>query len=266
MAIINDATKTLAVRIVYYGPGLSGKTTNFRFLYFKLDPVSRGDLVCLETDMERTFFFDLLPNEAGLAGEFKVHFHLMTVPGQVFYEESRKNMLKGTDGIVFVADSQVPLLEANVESFDGMKKNLLEHNIDLNSMPLVFQYNKRDLENLIPVETFNNFLNPRRLPYIEASAINGTGVVETLKEIARLALPQAKEKIARARKKPGEKKEEAETVKMEKEVKVDFLSAKEIFPIRFMKIKIESQEEIEKEIERLSQGEEKEELPQGPAL
>ena len=119
----------------------------------------------------------------------------MTVPGQAFYEASRKSVLKGADGIIFVADSQIPLLDANLESFDGLRRNCLEHNIDLNQIPLVFQYNKRDLNYLIPVETFNNLLNPRRLPFVEAAAINGVGVFETLREIAKLTVPVVREKI-----------------------------------------------------------------------
>jgi signal recognition particle receptor subunit beta len=180
MAFINYATKSLAIKIVYYGPGLSGKTTNIRYIYSKMDPDSRGELICLETPIERTLFFDLLPIRAGLINEFNTHFQLMTVPGQVFYEASRKSVVKGVDGIVFVADSQVPLIDANLENFDNLRRNLLDHDIDLNLIPLVFQYNKRDLENLIPVETFNNLLNPQGRPYVESSAINGDGVLETL--------------------------------------------------------------------------------------
>ena len=162
----------------------------------------RGEFICLETETERTFFFDLLPIKAGLIGEFKVHFQLMTVPGQAFYEASRKSVLKGADGIVFVADSQIPLLDANLENFDGLRRNCLEHNIDLNQIPLVFQYNKRDLNYLIPVETFNNLLNPRRLPFVEAAAINGVGVFESLREISKLTVPVVREKIL------GEKRKE----------------------------------------------------------
>ncbi len=201
MAFVNYTTKSIAIKIVYYGPGLSGKTTNLRYIYSKLDDGSRGDLLCLETPIERTLFFDLLPIKAGMIRDFRIHFQLMTVPGQVFYGASRKSVLKGADGIVFVADSQIPLLDANLENFDGLRKNLLEFNVDLNFIPLVFQYNKRDLDNLVPVETFNSLLNPLKLPYIEAAAINGIGVFETLKEIAKLTVPYVKEKVF------GEKRE-----------------------------------------------------------
>src|SRR4030042_3418096 len=180
MAFVNYATKNLAIKIVYYGPGLSGKTTNLRFIYFKLEASYRGEFICLETETERTFFFDLLPIKAGLIGQFKVPFQLMTVPGQRFYEASRKSVLKGADGIVFVADSQIPLLDANLENFDGLRRNCLEHNIDLNQIPLVFQYNKRDLNYLIPVETFNNLLNPRRGPWAGAVAVTGVGALAPL--------------------------------------------------------------------------------------
>jgi hypothetical protein len=203
MAFINYTTNNLLIKIVYYGPGLSGKTTNLRYIYYKIDPASRGAIISLETEAERTYFFDLLPIKAGYIGYFKVNFQLMTVPGQVYYEASRKNVLLGTDGIVFVADSQIPLLDANLESFEGLRRNFQDQKLDLNLVPLVFQYNKRDLDNLIPVETLNNLLNPQRLPYIEASAISGHGVFETLKEIARLTIPRVREKIF------GEKDEDA---------------------------------------------------------
>ena len=135
MAFINYATNNLAIKIVYYGPGLSGKTTNLRYIYLKLDPESRGEFVCLETATDRTFFFDLLPIRAGMINDFQIHFQLLTVPGQVFYEASRKTVMRGADGIVFVADSQVALLDANIESFDGLRKNLLENDMDLNDLP-----------------------------------------------------------------------------------------------------------------------------------
>ena len=130
-----------------------------------------------------------------MIGDFKVHFQLLSVPGQVFYEASRKSVLRGADGIVFVADSQIPLLDANLESFDGLRRNCLQQDIDLMKIPLVFQYNKRDLDYLIPVETFNNLLNPRRPPWVEAVAVNGVGVFETLREISKLTVPLVREKL-----------------------------------------------------------------------
>ncbi len=195
MAFINYTTNTVSVKIVYYGPGLSGKTTNLRYIHRKIDPNARGELISLETDLERTYFFDLLPIKAGYIGYFRISFQLMTVPGQIYYEASRKNVLIGTDGIVFVADSQVPLLDANLESFEGLRRNFQEQKVDLNHIPLVFQYNKSDLESLIPIETLNDLLNPRGLPYIEAAAVTGRGVFETLRAIARLTLPRVREKV-----------------------------------------------------------------------
>lgn len=279
MAYVNYVTKNIAIKIVYYGPGLSGKTTNLRYIYFKLEPAYRGELVCLETETERTFFFDLLPIRAGLIRDFKVHFQLLTVPGQVFYEASRKSVLKGADGIVFVADSQMPLLDANQESFDGLRRNCLEHNIDLNRIPLVFQYNKRDLPNLIPVETLNRLLNHRNAPYIEAEAINGRGVLETLKEIARLTVPVVRERVL-GEKRPKEAEVEeagsrdfapAEIVtspsqietaapvparkrggRKQPEVSIDFVRPGDETPFPTTKIKVQSIEDIEQEIERLS--------------
>ena len=195
MAFINYTTSQLTVKIVYYGTGLSGKTTNLRSIQEKIDPASRSELICLETETERTFFFDLLPIRAGYIGHFKVTFQLMTVPGQVYYEASRKNVLVGTDGLVFVADSQIPLLDANLESLESLRRNFKEQKTDLATFPLVFQYNKRDLADLVPVETLNNLLNPQGAPHVEAAAISGLGVFETLKEIARLTVPRVREKI-----------------------------------------------------------------------
>ena len=195
MPFINYATKSIAIKVVYYGPGLSGKTTNLRYIYYKLDSASRGELVCLETETDRTYFFDLLPIRAGMIGDFKVHFQLMSAPGQVFYEASRKSVLKGADGIVFVADSQIPLLDANLECFDGLRRNCLQNDIDLVKIPLVFQYNKRDLNYLIPVETFNSLLNPRRSPWVEAVAVNGVGVFEALREISKLTVPLVRDRL-----------------------------------------------------------------------
>jgi signal recognition particle receptor subunit beta len=257
MAFVNYATGNLAIKIVYYGPGLSGKTTNLRYIYTNMDADFRGELICLETDTERTLFFDLLPIKAGIINDFKIHLQLMTVPGQVFYAASRKSVLKGVDGIVFVTDSQIPLLDANLESFDGLRRNLLAHSVDLNVIPLVFQYNKRDLDNLIPVETFNSLLNPGSHPYIESCAIKGMGVFETLKEITKLAIPLVKEKIKdderkivgkeRLKERKDEKRE-----KPEKKDEIKFVAKKEGAPLRVTKVKFKSQKDIEKELENLA--------------
>ena len=245
MAFINYTNKKIAIKIVYYGPGLSGKTTNLKYIFTKIEPQSRGDFICLETDAERTYFFDLLPIKAGLIGDFQAHFSLMTVPGQVFYEASRRSVLKGADGVVFVADSQMPLLDSNLESFDGMRKNLLAFDLDLNTIPLVFQYNKRDLDNLIPLETFNNLMNPNGRPFVEASAINGAGVFETLREIAKVSVPLVKEKVM------GEEKEPAVTE--DRKYGVEFVSNKELAPIQMTKLKLETRDEVDKSVEKLTQ-------------
>jgi signal recognition particle receptor subunit beta len=272
MAFINYPTKTVAIKIVYYGPGLSGKTTNLRYIYFKLDSAYRGDLVCLETDTERTYFFDLLPIKAGLVGDYKVHFQLMTVPGQVFYEASRKSVIKGVDGLIFVADSQVPLLDANLESFDGLRRNCVEQNIDLNEIPLVFQYNKRDLVPLIPVETFNNLLNPGKHPAVEAIALNGVGVFETLREIAKLTVPAVREKVLGEKRKvtaelkplPEERFEglkdmegpPAAAPKPEFRVppreEIEFIKSAQGEPLEVKKVKIKSTADIELALDKLS--------------
>jgi hypothetical protein len=258
MAFINYATKSLAIKIVYYGPGLSGKTTNIRYIYSKMDPESRGELICLETPIERTLFFDLLPIKAGLINGFDTHFQLLTVPGQVFYEASRKSVIKGVDGIVFVADSQVPLIDSNLENFDNLRRNLLDHDIDLNLIPLVFQYNKRDLENLVPVETFNNLLNPQGRPYVESSAINGDGVLETLKEISKVTVPWVREKLFGEKRDSEDKEEqlrmikEAEAKRAEVKTEIEFVPEEKAAPIRMTKIKFKSQTDIEDQLESLA--------------
>ena len=251
MPFINYATKTIAIKIVYYGPGLSGKTPTLRSIFDKLDSAYRGELVCLETDTDRTYFFDLLPIRAGMIGEFKVHFQLMSVPGQVFYEASRKSVLRGADGIIFVADSQIPLLDANLESFDGLRRNCLQHDIDLMKIPLVFQYNKRDLNYLIPVETFNNLLNPRRCPWVEAVAVNGVGVFESLREISKLTVPVVREKLF------GEKPRQEPDASQLSARDLDDLRGKgreegEAGPGQMTKVKVKSQGAIEDELDKLS--------------
>jgi len=258
MAFINYATKHLAIKIVYYGPGLSGKTTNIRYIYSKVEPKSRGDLICLETPIERTLFFDLLPIKAGMINDFKTHIQLMTVPGQVFYEASRRSVIKGADGIVFVADSQIPLIDANLENFDNLRRHLKEHDVDLNLIPLVFQYNKRDLDNLIPVETFNSLLNPMRRPHIESSAVNGDGVLETLKEIAKITVPWVREKVFGEKRGIDDAKEqqkritEAEAQRAKEKTGIEFVSETEESPIRMTKIKFRSQKDVEQELQNLA--------------
>ena len=189
MVFFNYATMQMAAKIVYYGPGLCGKTTNLHHIYAKTSPGSRGEMVSLETETDRTLFFDLLPIDVGVIGGFKTSLQLYTVPGQVFYNTTRKLVLKGVDGIVFVADSQMAMLEANVESLKNLRENLAEIGVNLDELPLVLQLNKRDLPNVAPVEVMLNALDPeRRLEHSEAVAFTGTGVFETLKQISKLTL------------------------------------------------------------------------------
>ncbi len=192
MVLISYSNRELSVKIVYYGAGLSGKTTNLYYIYKKTQEDFRGELVSLDTDTERTLFFDLLPMEVGKIMDLTTKIQLYTVPGQVHYNSTRKLVLKGVDGIVFVVDSQAPLLEANIESLENLKQNLKDYNLSLTDIPVVFQYNKRDLKNILPVETLNKKLNPYGFKYFESIATTGKGVFETLREITRLTLDSVK--------------------------------------------------------------------------
>jgi GTPase SAR1 family protein len=255
MAFINYVTRNIAAKIVYYGPGLSGKTTNLRYIYGNLEAQSRGDLICLETPTERTFFFDLLPVKAGIIEGFQVHFQLMTVPGQVFYEASRKSVIKGADGIVFVADSQIPLLDSDLESFDGLRRNIRDLDTDLEKMPLVFQYNKRDLDKLIPVKTFNSLLNPGERPWLEAVATRGEGVFETLREIARLIAPKLKHHIRESGRYEGPPRAEVEegAARYMRDEPMTLSAREQEEPVRLRKIKFHSLRDVENEIDKLSE-------------
>jgi signal recognition particle receptor subunit beta len=192
MSFINYSSKEINCKIVYYGPGLCGKTANLQFIYKKTASDKKGKLISLATETERPRFFDFLPLALGDIKGFKVRFHLYTVPGQVFYAASRKLILKGCDGVIFVADSQVERAEANVESLDDLKINLEEHGFDLNIMPLTMQYNKRDLPNAMPSEEMDEMLNKRKVPWFNGVAVEGTGVFETLKEVARQVIMELK--------------------------------------------------------------------------
>ena len=192
MSFINYSSKEINCKIVYYGPGLCGKTTNLQYVYGKTNPVAKGKMISLATETERTLFFDFLPLTLGEIKGFKVRFHLYTVPGQIFYDASRKLILKGVDGVVFVADSQVERMEANIESFENLAVNLKEQGYDLDKIPCVVQYNKRDLPNAAPLEELRNLLNPKGIPEFEACAATGEGVFETLKGISKLVLTELK--------------------------------------------------------------------------
>ncbi len=220
MSMINYASREINCKLVYYGPGLGGKTTNLEFVYNKVAPDTRGKMVSLATETERTLFFDFLPVDLGTIRGFKTRFHLYTVPGQVYYNASRKLILKGVDGVVFVADSQIERMEANIESMQNLYDNMAEYGYDLTKIPFVIQYNKRDLPNAAPVKDLQAQLNPgwpvedaakqkpatdpwhdgemliqqvdgtwiERAPYFESVAITGDGVFDTLKAVARVVL------------------------------------------------------------------------------
>ncbi len=195
MALFNYATKEITIKIVYYGPGLSGKTTNLQYLHSVFDPAKKGKLLSLATEADRTLFFDFLPVELGKISEFSVRFQLYTVPGQVRYNATRKLVLKGADAIVFVADSQREMREQNVESFRNMRENLLANNIEPDDTPLIFQFNKRDLSNILSVDDLNKELNENgKYDYREAVAIKGKGVEDTFKVITRLVINRISEK------------------------------------------------------------------------
>lgn len=188
MSFVNYHTKEINCKIVYYGPGLGGKTTNIQYIYQKTSSQNKGQMITLNTENERTLFFDFLPLDLGEIRGFKTRFHLYTVPGQIFYEASRKLILRGVDGLVFVADSQVERMEANIESYQGLEKNLSEQGYDVSKVPMVMQWNKRDLPNIVPVEDLQYQLNKRKFPAFEAVATNGQGVFETLKMVSKSVL------------------------------------------------------------------------------
>jgi signal recognition particle receptor subunit beta len=188
MTFINYASREINCKIVYYGPGLCGKTTNLQYIYDKTNPTAKGKLISLATETDRTLFFDFLPLELGTVRGFKTRFHLYTVPGLVFYDASRKLILKGVDGVIFVADSQVELKDANVEAIENLQGNLKTQGYDLATIPYVLQLNKRDLPNVESVEEMKRLLRRKDEPMIEAVASKGPGVFETLKGVAKLVL------------------------------------------------------------------------------
>lgn len=194
MSFINYAAREINCKLVYYGPGLCGKTTNLQYIYKKVDPNTKGKLISLATETERTLFFDFLPLDLGTVRGFRTRFHLYTVPGQVFYDASRKLILRGSDGVVFVADSQVERMEANIESMMNLEQHLAEQGMAIEKIPLVVQYNKRDLPNVMPIQELQKALNPRNVPWFEAIAPQGVGVFETLKAAAKLILHELKKR------------------------------------------------------------------------
>jgi signal recognition particle receptor subunit beta len=185
MSLINYSSREINCKIVYYGAGLCGKTTNIQYVYNKVDPGTKGKLITLATEMDRTLFFDFLPLELGTVKGFKTRFHLYTVPGQVYYDASRKLILRGVDGIVFVADSQASRFDANIESLYNLHENLDEYKLKIEDIPFVIQYNKRDMPDIISIDELEQELNPEGYPSHEAVAVTGEGVFDTLKAVAK---------------------------------------------------------------------------------
>lgn len=193
MSFINFAAREINCKIVYYGPGLGGKTTNLQFIFDKTGEQQKGKMISLATETERTLFFDFLPLDLGTIRGFKTRIHLYTVPGQVFYDASRKLILRGVDGVVFVADSQEERMDANVEALENLQDNLKEHGYDFGRMPYVLQLNKRDLPNVLAVDALKKDLLKKDEPVIEAIAFQGIGVFETLKSVAKQVLAELKQ-------------------------------------------------------------------------
>lgn len=209
MVLFNHATREMTAKIVYYGPGLCGKTTNLMVIFDKLDPKQKGKMLSLATKTDRTLFFDLLPVDIGKVGSFNFKIQLYTVPGQVFYNETRKLVLKGADAVVFVADSQPSMVESTRESFGNLIENLEQNNIDPNSIPIVIQFNKRDIPGVLPVEKLQEALSFEGYPYTEASAVKGEGVMETFKLVSKITAKHLYSRL-QGKPKPVEKAKPAE--------------------------------------------------------
>ena len=188
MSLINYAGREINCKIVYYGTGLGGKTTNLEYVYSKVNPDAKGKMISLATETERTLFFDFLPIDLGDVKGFKTRFHLYTVPGQVYYNASRKLILKGVDGVIFVADSQAERMEANIEAMHNLYENLDSYGYDLTTIPFAMQYNKRDLPNAMPMDDLRAQLNPMGVPDFEGVAIEGRGVFETLGSVSKMVV------------------------------------------------------------------------------
>lgn len=195
MPLVNYATKEITCKIVYYGPGRSGKTTNLQYIYSRVPWDRKGEMVSLATEADRTLFFDFLPLDLGQISGFTTRFQLYTVPGQVYYNATRKLVLQGADGVVFVADSQRTQLEQDVESFRNLQENLLEHGISIREIPVVIQYNKRDLPNVLAIDLLEEELNFREVPSFAASALLGEGVFDTLRAISEGVLKKLAGKL-----------------------------------------------------------------------
>ncbi len=188
MSMINYASREINCKVVYYGAGLGGKTTNLEYVYSRVNPDAKGKMISLATETERTLFFDFLPIDLGEIRGFRTRFHLYTVPGQVYYNASRRLILKGVDGVIFVADSQRSRLEANIEAMHNLYENMESYGYDVETLPFVIQYNKRDLPNIKSVEELRSILNPMGVPDYEAVAVEGEGVFQTLSAVSKLVV------------------------------------------------------------------------------
>ena len=209
MVLFNYATRELTAKVVYYGPGLCGKTTNLEYIHKSLPEKSRGKMLSLATQTDRTLFFDFLPLDLGTVKGMKTRVQLYTVPGQVFYDATRKLVLKGADGVVFVADSQKEMMQSNLDSWENLKQNLAENNLDINTIPMVIQFNKRDLPDVLPVKDLNRKINILKAPYFEAIALTGMGVQETFKGIAKVVMSTLSRKYGKPEEAAAAAKEEA---------------------------------------------------------
>lgn len=257
MVMINHATKEITIKIVYYGPGLGGKTTNLEYIYKTANPERKGKLLTVSTESDRTLFFDFLPMELGTIKGMRLRTQLYTVPGQVFYDATRRIVLRGADGVVFVADSQKEMVDANIESVENLKANLKINNLDPFTIPLVFQFNKRDLPNIMESEELNKLLNYRNVPYFDAIAIKGKGVNETLRKIIELVIINLHSKEASLKGiKPIQEKEEKK-IEEKQEEKVEIKEKSETFSKVTLESKIEEEkrEEIETIEEEIGDGE-----------
>ncbi|PWB62977.1 MAG: hypothetical protein C3F14_09020, partial [Deltaproteobacteria bacterium] len=241
MALFNYATRELSAKIVYYGPGLSGKTTNIEMVHRILRPEQKGRLISLPTETDRTLFFDFLPVDLGQIKGFKVRFHLYTVPGQVFYNATRRLVLQGVDGVVFVADSQADMAQSNVDSLKNLVENLATYGKKIEDLPFVLQYNKRDLKQVLPVADMNGQLNSRNVPVVEGIAKDGVGVSETLVTITRMVFSFLRKTLLM----PGEAAEHEEIAELADEKIRESLRRQEVEPLE----EISDVEEIEEERE-----------------
>ncbi len=259
---VNHSLKQVTAKIVYYGPGLSGKTTNLQYIFSVTNPKTRGELVSIETEIERTLFFDLLPLNVGSVKGYQTKIQLYTVPGQIFYDSTRKLVLKGADGIVFVVDSQELREQAGLESFENLKANLAAYNIDIKELPLVYQFNKRDLDSISSVERLKRVFNIVDCSYFEAVATNGAGVIETLKEISSLTLKKVIKLIDRIDKEMGKgvefDGERTRPINIGKNFVIDFDTneRQEIKKFEELPVRKIPMEEIESFSEQLTRGQE----------